>query len=224
MAGDTETAVMVMRMEEGLDTGPVGATALVPISPNVTAGELHDVLARAGAGLIVEALARSKPASSASRPQPQEGVTYAAKIDKSEARIDFIARRRSPQPHPRPVAVSGRLVRSRTRGRRRPSASRLSASNLAQGSGTPGHGARRHADDRLRRRCRAPRRGPARRQEGHERRRIPARISRAQGPRAGHRLTTLLVVKHSGRSRTVNGPSRHSICSTKVGFEPGVQE
>jgi methionyl-tRNA formyltransferase len=89
MAGDTETAVMVMKMEEGLDTGPVGATAVVPISPDVTAGELHDVLAREGAGLIVKALARLEAGELSFTPQPLEGVTYAAKIAKSEARIDF---------------------------------------------------------------------------------------------------------------------------------------
>jgi methionyl-tRNA formyltransferase len=89
MAGDTETAVMVMKMEQGLDTGPVGATAVVPISPDVTAGELHDVLAREGAALIVDALASLEAGRLRFTPQPNEGVTYATKIAKSEARIDF---------------------------------------------------------------------------------------------------------------------------------------
>ncbi|MGE0025163.1 MAG: methionyl-tRNA formyltransferase [Hyphomicrobium sp.] len=89
MAGDTETAVMVMRMEEGLDTGPVGMTARVPIGPNVTAGELHDTLAREGAALIVAALARIGDGTFHLTPQPADGITYAAKIDKRQAGIDF---------------------------------------------------------------------------------------------------------------------------------------
>lgn len=89
MAGDTETAVMVMRMEEGLDTGPVGMTKRVPIAPDMTAGELHDVLASRGADLIVRALAALENGTFVPVPQPDEGVTYAAKIDKKEAEIDF---------------------------------------------------------------------------------------------------------------------------------------
>jgi len=89
MAGDPETAVMVMRMEEGLDTGPVGMTARVPIGPDVTAGALHDTLAREGASLIVAALARIEQGTFKLTPQPADGITYAAKIDKKEAGIDF---------------------------------------------------------------------------------------------------------------------------------------
>lgn len=89
MAGDTETAVMVMRMEEGLDTGPVGLTKRVPIGADTTAGELHDILARRGAELIVAALAELEHGTFVPVPQPAEGVTYAAKIDKAEAEIDF---------------------------------------------------------------------------------------------------------------------------------------
>jgi methionyl-tRNA formyltransferase len=89
MAGDTETAVMVMRMEEGLDTGPVGLTKRVPIDRDMTAGELHDILARRGADLIVAALAELEGGTFKAVPQPTEGVTYAAKIDKKETEIDF---------------------------------------------------------------------------------------------------------------------------------------
>lgn len=89
MAGDQETAVMVMKMEAGLDTGPVGASADVPIPPDMTAGELHDVLSREGAGLIVDALARIAKGEVQFEPQSEAGVTYAAKIAKSEGRIDF---------------------------------------------------------------------------------------------------------------------------------------
>ncbi|MDX2309611.1 MAG: methionyl-tRNA formyltransferase [Hyphomicrobium sp.] len=89
MAGDTETAVMIMRMEEGLDTGPVAATTIVPISPSTTAGALHDALSNAGARLIVDAMAALEAGTLSLVPQPAEGVTYAAKIDKGAARIDF---------------------------------------------------------------------------------------------------------------------------------------
>jgi methionyl-tRNA formyltransferase len=89
MAGDAETAVMIMRMDEGLDTGPICLAERVPIGPHVTAGELHGELARIGASLIVRALAALERGSLDCTPQPQEGVTYASKIDKAEARIDF---------------------------------------------------------------------------------------------------------------------------------------
>ena len=101
MAGDTETAVVVMQMEEGLDTGPVGLTRKVPISPDMTAGELHDILARRGADLITAALAELERGTFVAVPQPDEGVTYAAKIDKAEGRIDFA----------RPAAEVHNLVR-----------------------------------------------------------------------------------------------------------------
>ncbi|MEZ5899324.1 MAG: methionyl-tRNA formyltransferase [Hyphomicrobiaceae bacterium] len=89
MAGDKETAVMVMRMEEGLDTGPICLSASVPIEPQTTAGTLHDELSAVGAPLMVEALKRLEAGTLNETPQPEVGVTYAAKIDKREARIDF---------------------------------------------------------------------------------------------------------------------------------------
>jgi methionyl-tRNA formyltransferase len=89
MAGDARTAVMVMRMEEGLDTGPVALTELVPISADTTAGELHDTLSARGAALIVDALAKLEAGQLDTTPQPAQGVTYAAKIDKKESQIDF---------------------------------------------------------------------------------------------------------------------------------------
>lgn len=89
MAGDSETAVDVMRMEEGLDTGPVCLAEPVAIGPDTTAGELHDVLAERGASLMVRALSALERGSLDCQPQAAEGVTYAAKIDKAEARIDF---------------------------------------------------------------------------------------------------------------------------------------
>ncbi|MDX2257669.1 MAG: methionyl-tRNA formyltransferase [Hyphomicrobiaceae bacterium] len=89
MAGDRETAVMIMRMEEGLDTGPVCLAERVPIGPMTTAGELHDTLSRIGASLMVRALAALERGTLSSTPQSEVGVCYAAKIDKAEARIDF---------------------------------------------------------------------------------------------------------------------------------------
>jgi len=89
MAGDAATAASIMRMEEGLDTGPVCLAEPMPIGPDTTAGELHDLLAERGAALMVQALARLEAGALPCMPQPDEGVTYAAKIDKAETAIDF---------------------------------------------------------------------------------------------------------------------------------------
>ena len=86
MAGDAETGVAIMQMEAGLDTGPVLAEARTAIGPEDTTADLHDRLAGMGANLIVDVLARLPLAAV---PQAAEGVTYAAKIDKAEARIDW---------------------------------------------------------------------------------------------------------------------------------------
>jgi methionyl-tRNA formyltransferase len=89
MAGDTDTAAAVMRMEKGLDTGPVCLADLVAIEPDMRAGELHDILAARGASLMVRALGALERGSLDCVAQGAEGVTYATKIDKAEARIDF---------------------------------------------------------------------------------------------------------------------------------------
>jgi methionyl-tRNA formyltransferase len=89
MAGDKETGVAVMRMEEGLDTGPVAMVERVPIGPDMTAGELHDRLMVLGADLMVRALAALSRDVLNFTPQLQEEVTYAAKITNEEARIDW---------------------------------------------------------------------------------------------------------------------------------------
>jgi methionyl-tRNA formyltransferase len=89
IAGDAETAVMAMKMEEGLDTGPIAGAERVAIDPDMTAGELHDRLARLGADLMVRTLGALERGSLQLTPQPDEGVTYAAKIDKNETRIDW---------------------------------------------------------------------------------------------------------------------------------------
>lgn len=89
MAGDRETGVCIMRMEAGLDTGPVSSEARVPIALNATTASLHDTLAELGAALINPALEGLTSGAIEPTPQPDEGVTYAHKIDKSEARIDW---------------------------------------------------------------------------------------------------------------------------------------
>jgi methionyl-tRNA formyltransferase len=89
MAGDAATGMMVMKMDEGLDTGPVAMTALLPIGPDETTGELHDRLSTAGAALMVEAMAALEAGRLALAPQADAGVTYASKIDKAETRIDW---------------------------------------------------------------------------------------------------------------------------------------
>ncbi|MFD0988142.1 methionyl-tRNA formyltransferase [Methyloligella solikamskensis] len=89
MEGDTETGTTIMRMDEGLDTGDICLQVELPITPDMTAGALHDALAEQGAALMVEALGRAEEGKLACTPQPQEGVTYAAKISSADGRIDW---------------------------------------------------------------------------------------------------------------------------------------
>ncbi len=89
MAGDKETGVMVMKMEEGLDTGPVALADYLLIGPDATAGEIHDQLALMGASLMRNALELLEKGEISFTPQPAGGVTYAAKIAKEETRIDW---------------------------------------------------------------------------------------------------------------------------------------
>ena len=89
LAGDRETGVMVMKMDEGLDTGPIAMTERVSIGPDATAGDLHNELARLGAGLVLRALAALEKGDLRLTPQPAAGATYANKIEKSETRIDW---------------------------------------------------------------------------------------------------------------------------------------
>ena len=89
MAGDAVTGVQVMQMEEGLDTGPVYSSAETAIEPDDTAGALHDRLAALGAPLLAQTIAAIAEGRAHATPQPQEGVTYAHKIDPGETRIDW---------------------------------------------------------------------------------------------------------------------------------------
>ena len=131
MAGDAETGICIMQMEAGLDTGPVLLRRAIPIGADDTTGDLHDRLADMGARLILQALERLPDLHP--QPQPAEGVTHAAKIDKDEARIDWaqpaetIARRingLSPFPGAWCDTPSGRLKLLRAR--------------VAKGDGLPG--------------------------------------------------------------------------------------
>ena len=99
-AGDAETGVTIMRMEAGLDTGPMLLSESLPIAPDDNAARLHDKLAALGARLVIEALRRLDRLQAV--PQPAEGVTYANKIDKAEALLDFT----------RPAAELARRIRA----------------------------------------------------------------------------------------------------------------
>ncbi|MPY70353.1 MAG: methionyl-tRNA formyltransferase [Alphaproteobacteria bacterium] len=89
LAGDAATGVTIMQMDEGLDTGAMLLRDAVPIGPDTTAGALHDALAALGARLIVEALDGLAAGTLTPTPQPAEGATYARKLDRDEARLDW---------------------------------------------------------------------------------------------------------------------------------------
>ncbi|SIT54002.1 10-formyltetrahydrofolate:L-methionyl-tRNA(fMet) N-formyltransferase [Mesorhizobium prunaredense] len=137
MAGDTETGMMAMRMEEGLDTGPVAMVEKCVIGPDMTAGELHDRLMHIGAALMAEALARLKRDALTFTAQATEGVTYAKKIDKAETRVDWTRPAVEVHNHIRglspfpgawcEIEIGGRLERLK-----------LLRSTLSQGAGEPG--------------------------------------------------------------------------------------
>ena len=131
MAGDAETGICIMQMEAGLDTGPVLLREAMPIGPTDTTGDLHDRLSDLGARMIVEALSRLPDLRP--EPQPEPGVTYAQKIGKAEARIDWT----------RPAAEIDGLIRGLSpfpgawceAGAER---LKLLRSRLAEGQGEPG--------------------------------------------------------------------------------------
>jgi methionyl-tRNA formyltransferase len=104
LAGDSETGVSIMRMDEGLDTGPVLLREATPLGPRATATELHDRLAALGSRMIVEALQGLAAGTLTAMPQPGEGITYAAKLTREEGRLDWS----------RPAAVLERQVRAFT--------------------------------------------------------------------------------------------------------------
>ncbi|MBO9436066.1 methionyl-tRNA formyltransferase [Ruegeria sp. R13_0] len=131
MSGDAETGICIMQMEAGLDTGPVLMRQATPIEPEETTALLHDRLSTMGAALITEALTQLPDLTP--QPQPDEGVTYASKIDKSEARVDWS----------RPAVEVDRQIRglspfpgawTEMEGARL----KLLASRVAEGQGAPG--------------------------------------------------------------------------------------
>jgi methionyl-tRNA formyltransferase len=89
MAGDRETGATVMKMDEGLDTGPMAMAERIPIGPDATSGVLHDTMAQRGAKLMVIAISALERGSLQLTPQPEAGVIYATKIEKSETRVDW---------------------------------------------------------------------------------------------------------------------------------------
>jgi methionyl-tRNA formyltransferase len=137
MAGDRETGVAVMKMEEGLDTGPVAMMERIPIAPDATAGEIHDRMMTLGADLMVRALAALSRGGLSFTPQAQEGVTYAAKIGNDEARIDWSRSAQAIHDQIRGLSPFPGAFFEADLGRGRERVKVLRAA-LAQGAGEPG--------------------------------------------------------------------------------------
>ena len=136
-AGDKETGMMVMKMEKGLDTGPVALTRKVEIGANMTAGELHDKLMLVGARAMAEAMEKLEANDLPLTAQPEEGVLYAAKIDKGETRIDFSKPARDVHNHIRGLSpFPGAWFEAEINGK--PERIKVLASELAPGDGEPG--------------------------------------------------------------------------------------
>ncbi len=139
MAGDAKTGVCVMRMDAGLDTGDVCDCEEVEIGPLLTAGELHDMLAEKGAELMAAAMRRlAREERLDCVPQPEEGATYAPKIDKAEARIDFSqpARQVVAQIHGLSPWPGAWALLPREEGK--PVRARILKAEVVRGSGAPG--------------------------------------------------------------------------------------
>ena len=137
MAGDRETGMMVMKMDKGLDTGPVALAERVEIGESMTAGELHDRLAEVGARLMAEAMEKLEKGNLPLTPQPGDGVLYAAKIGKEESRIDFSKPARDVHNHIRGLApFPGAWFEAEIHGR--PERIKVLKSEPAEGSGAPG--------------------------------------------------------------------------------------
>ncbi len=137
MAGDPETGVAVMRMEEGLDTGPVGMVERVAIGPDMTAGELHDRLSAIGADLMARALAALSRGALSFVQQPEAGVTYARKIGNDEARIDWSRPAREVHDHVRGLSPFPGAFAMIDLGKG-PERLKVLRTALADGAGAPG--------------------------------------------------------------------------------------
>ncbi|MCF6369409.1 methionyl-tRNA formyltransferase [Rhizobium halophilum] len=137
MAGDKTTGMMVMKMEKGLDTGPVALTREVDIGDNTTAGELHDQLMLVGARAMLEAMEKLEGGDLPLTPQPDDGVLYASKIDKTETRIDFSRGAQEVHNHIRGLSpFPGAWFEVEINGR--PERVKVLASDLAEGEGDAG--------------------------------------------------------------------------------------
>ncbi len=137
MAGDHETGMMVMKMDKGLDTGPVALTKAVQIGETMTAGELHDRLMQVGATLMKEAMAKLAAGDLPLTAQPDEGVVYAAKISKAETRIDFARSAREVHDHIRGLSpFPGAWFELEIAGK--PERIKVLNSEPASGAGEPG--------------------------------------------------------------------------------------
>ena len=137
MAGDQQTGVQVMQMDEGLDTGPVAVGEIIPIGPDLTAGELHDQMMRVGADLMGRALAALERGSLDFTPQPETGALYAKKIEKSESRIDWSLPATEVHNHIRGLSpFPGAWFELDLGGK--PTRVKVLRSTLADGSATPG--------------------------------------------------------------------------------------
>lgn len=137
MAGDKTTGIMVMKMEKGLDTGPIALTREVDIGDNTTAGELHDQLMLVGARAMVEAMEKLENDDLPLTPQPDDGVLYASKIDKNETRIDFSRPAQDVHNHIRGLSpFPGAWFEVEINGR--PERVKVLATELAQGKGEAG--------------------------------------------------------------------------------------
>ena len=137
MAGDAESGVTVMKMDEGLDTGGMAMMERVAIGPDMTAGDLHDRLSAIGGDLMLRALGALERGSLQIAPQPGLGVTYADKIDKSETRIDWSRPAREVHNHIRGLSpFPGAWFE--LPGEKAPVRVKVLRSTLAQGSGAPG--------------------------------------------------------------------------------------
>ena len=137
MAGDSKTGMMVMKMDKGLDTGPVALTREVEIGATMTSGELHDRLMLVGAKAMAEAMNKLEHDELPLTAQPDEGVLYAAKIDKGETRIDFDKSSVEVHNHIRGLSpFPGAWFEAEIAGR--PERIKVLGSELAEGSGAPG--------------------------------------------------------------------------------------
>ena len=133
LAGDRESGVTIMQMEEGLDSGPILSCRAIPLEPETTGETLHDALAQLGAALLTETLAALAEGRARPKPQPQEGVTYAAKLHRAESRLDW----------QRPAVELERQVRAFTpwpgsHFEDRGSPIKVLRASLAEGEGQPG--------------------------------------------------------------------------------------